>query len=425
MKIKTVRMPYEAVMALPNRKHKQPEKPSKLIKKLAISLSKKELKEVRFHYNDNTEGLISSDVPCLVLMNHSSFIDLKIAETIFKNQNLQIVCTSDGFVGKEWLIRKVGCIPTQKFVTDLMLVKDMKYCVDKLRTSILMFPEASYSFDGTATPLPDSLGKLIKFLNVPVIFVETKGAFHRDPLYNGLRLRDVKVSADVSLAFSKEDIKKCSVNEINAHLKSLYSFDYFKWQEDSLVEVKEDFRTLGLERVLYKCPCCNTEGKMKGTGVELECGACESVFYMDELGKMSIRKNQNTDEGKDFSLKHIPDWYAWERECVRKEIEDETYQMDIPVDIKILKDFNAIYEVGEGRLVHNKDGFHLTGCDGKLDYVQGTKSSYSLYADYFWYEIGDMICIGDNKILYYCFPKDNAVNVAKARLAAEELYKVK
>jgi hypothetical protein len=47
-----------------------------------------------------------------------------------------------------------------------------------------------------------------------------------------------------------------------------------------------------------------------------------------------------------------------------------------------------------------------------------------LYADYYWYEIGDMICIGNNDVLYYCFPK-GADPVAKARLATEELYKLK
>lgn len=48
----------------------------------------------------------------------------------------------------------------------------------------------------------------------------------------------------------------------------------------------------------------------------------------------------------------------------------------------------------------------------------------SLYADYFWYEIGDVICIGDNGTLYYCFPKEGGDVVAKARLATEELYKL-
>ena len=58
-----------------------------------------------------------------------------------------------------------------------------------------------------------------------------------------------------------------------------------------------------------------------------------------------------------------------------------------------------------------------------MHYSQKPSESYSLYADYYWYELGDVICIGNANILYYCFPKDKRVSVAKARLAAEELYK--
>ena len=120
---------------------------------------------------------------------------------------------------------------------------------------------------------------------------------------------------------------------------------------------------------------------------------------------------------------HIPDWYAWERQEVRRELENGTYRMEADVDIAIMADFSAIYRVGEGHLTHDMDGFHLTGCDGQLEYAQKPQTCYGLYADYYWYEIADTICIGDNQRLYYCFPKGQPI-VAKTRLAAEELYKI-
>lgn len=89
----------------------------------------------------------------------------------------------------------------------------------------------------------------------------------------------------------------------------------------------------------------------------------------------------------------------------------------------MMVDYKAIYNVGEGTLSHNNKGFMLTGCNGKLSYEQSPLSSYGLYADYYWYQIADVICIGNKDVLYYCFPKGN-VPVAKARLAAEELYKI-
>lgn len=120
---------------------------------------------------------------------------------------------------------------------------------------------------------------------------------------------------------------------------------------------------------------------------------------------------------------HIPDYYAWERAQVRQELLEGAYRLETDVDIAMLMDYRHIYKVGTGHLVHDRTGFTLTGCGGRLRYTQKPTSSYSLYADYYWYELGDIICIGDNRTLYYCFPRDGTP-VAKARLAAEELYKL-
>lgn len=137
---------------------------------------------------------------------------------------------------------------------------------------------------------------------------------------------------------------------------------------------------------------------MTGKGTKLSCGGCGKTWEMTETGTLQVEDGKNI-----FS--HIPDWYAWEREQVRKEIEAGTYILDIPVRIGMLADSKSIYFVGDGRLVHNAEGFRLTGCGGKLDYQQSPAASYSLYSDYYWYKIGDMICIGDASAFYYCFPK--------------------
>lgn len=109
---------------------------------------------------------------------------------------------------------------------------------------------------------------------------------------------------------------------------------------------------------------------------------------------------------------------------MRREIEEERYRLDCDVKIGMMVDHKHIYMVGQGHLTHNRDGFTLTGCDGRLHYTQKPQACYGLYADYYWYEIGDVICIGDNDRLYYCFPQGAGDVVAKTRLAAEELYKL-
>ncbi len=414
MKIKIKKLPYEQVMALPRPAHKPPLKPHILFRTVVRLLSIWNLLRVGFTYT-KTNMEKAEDGPCLILMNHSSFIDLKIASKLFYPKPFCIVCTSDGFVGKEWLMRLLGCIPTKKFVTDLSLLGSMSAAIKK-GAHLLMYPEASYTFDGCNGSLPRRLGVLFKKLGVPVVTVITKGAFSHDPLYNCLQRRKVKVSAEVKCLYSAEEVQKLSVDELDKGLDEAFTFDGFAWQQENQIRIAEPFRADGLNRILYKCPHCGTEGKTIGKGTTLTCTHCNKVYELDEYGAIAATDG-------DSAFTHIPDWYAYERESVRHELEAGTYILDTEVDICMMVDYKAIYRVGEGRLLHNTDGFTLTGCDGALHYTHSPLASYGLYSDYYWYERGDMICIGNQDCLYYCFPKCGDV-VAKTRLAAEELYKI-
>lgn len=416
MKIKVKNLSYSEVTALPRPSHKKPPRPFLSLKLLVKALSDLSLKGVTLRVSDEVKS-IDKNEPILYLMNHSSFVDLMIASKIIWPRDYHIVCTSDGFVGKEGLMRRIGCIPTRKFVMDVSLVKDIVYVTKKLRNSVLMYPEASYSFDGTATPLPKELGKLVKMLGVNVVMIKTDGAFLHDPLYNCLQTRKVQLSANASLLFSKESLREKSLEDVNAELKNAFSFDYFKAQQENHVCVNEPFRTDGLNRVLYKCPHCGSEKDMEGKGVSITCKKCGSEYELTEYGFLECKNGQ----GK---FNHIPDWYSWERQCVKEEIEKGEYSLDIPVDIIMMVDYKAVYRVGDGQLRHDREGFKLVGCDGQLNYSQSARSSYSLYADYYWYEIADVICIGNTDCLYYCFPKCDYDVVAKTRLAAEEIYKM-
>ncbi len=417
MKLKTISKSYDEVMAMPRAKHRKPVRPNMFFRTLMRVASIPDLAATDFSCNKIGMEKLGKNEPCLYLMNHCSFIDLEIAATVLYPKSFNIVSTSDGFVGKDWLMHKIGCIPTNKFASDLHLIRDMSYALKTLKSSVLMYPEASYSFDGTATPLPETLGGCLKFLGVPVVMIRTYGSFSRNPLYNNLKRRKVKVTADMEYILSPEDIKTKTADELNAILKKNFDLDYWRWQQENGIKVTEDFRAEGLNRVLYKCPHCKTEGKMKAEGIRISCEHCGASYELTEDGTLSA-------ENVEAVFTHIPDWYAWERECVKQELLDGTYRLNVPVDICMLLDTKHVYRVGEGVLDHSPEGFHLTGCEGKLDYKQSAIASYSVYSDFYWYEIGDVICIGDSKTLYYCFPKCEGDFVAKTRLAGEELYKI-
>ena len=162
----------------------------------------------------------------------------------------------------------------------------------------------------------------------------------------------LKKMTNAELRARKDELKKIGENPENRTTEELedlaeerrlidevldeaFTFDYFKWQQDNNIEITEPFRADGLNRILYKCPHCMTEGMTVGKGIILTCHKCGAQYELDTLGRL---KAINVTP----KFTHIPDWFAWERDEIRKEIENGTYSLDVPVDIAILKDPKAL-----------------------------------------------------------------------------------
>ena len=419
MKVKVKNITYEQMLALPSKKYKKPKKINWFYQTLLKIICHGELKKVNFKVEKVDMDKLPKNQPCLILMNHCSSIDLKIAATIMDRRPVSIVCTIDAMLGKEWIMRRIGCIPTTKYVKETQIVKDISYALNKLKSSVLMFPEAGYSIDGLAGAMPTSLGKLIKLLGVPVVMITTYGAFTIDPLYNALQKRKVEVSAQVKYLLSPKDIEEKTAEQINQTVDKEFSFDYFEWQKQNKIKIAEPFRADGLNRVLYKCTNCLAEGDMVGKGQTLKCEKCGKEYLLTEYGELKALDG-------DTQISHIPDWSKWQREEVKKEILAGGYKVKVPVKIGVIKNTKAIFMVGEGILEHDQNGFRLTGCDGKINYTQEVLCTHTVCADFFFYEMEDMICVGNKDILYFCYPKDQSKDIVyKMRLAAEELYKLK
>lgn len=418
MNTKVKKMPLEKVLALKKEKKFKPKKPNLFWRTLIKILSSKDLKSTHFQLEKSGMEKLEKKEPCLILMNHTSFIDLKIAETAFYPRPLNIVTSLDGFIGLKWLMRQIGCFPTRKFTPERQVITNMKYCLETLKTSVLLFPEAGYSIDGRATPLPDSLGKCLKYLKVPVVTLISSGAYSRQPLYNNLHRRKVDVSAKMEYFLSPEEIENLSVDEINAKLREVFGFDAYRWQKEKGVIINEPNRAEGLDRILYKCPACMAEGDTVGAGDKVVCKACGKKYFMSETGEMQAVNGET-------EIAHIPDWYEWERSCVREDLIKGEYCTEDEVKIYALVNSKALYDIGNGRLKHDQDGFVLYGEKGELIHEQKPLFSYSINADFFWYEIGDVVYIGNSEITYCCVPQNLRNVVAKMRLATEELYKLK
>ena len=106
--------------------------------------------------------------PYILLCNHNAFLDFKVATAAIFPARANYVVAIDGFIRREWLMRKVGCICKRKFTNDVTLIRQLKRVTENGDVAVI-YPEARYSLCGTNAVLPESLGKLSKLLKVPIV----------------------------------------------------------------------------------------------------------------------------------------------------------------------------------------------------------------------------------------------------------------
>ena len=100
-------------MSMPGEAPFRPKKPNVFFRTLLKTVSAPDLIATKFSCRHIGMEKLGKREPALFLMNHSSFIDLEIAANILYPRAFNIVATSDSFVGKSWLMRQIGCVPTK------------------------------------------------------------------------------------------------------------------------------------------------------------------------------------------------------------------------------------------------------------------------------------------------------------------------
>lgn len=377
---------------------------------LLVNLSIKKYKpEITYINTENIKA------PFLLLCNHNAFLDFKVAEYVLKDNEANYVVAIDGFLNRKKLLQNVGCICKRKFTTDVSLIRNLKKSISMGNVAAI-YPEARYSLCGTTALLPKSLGKLAKLLDVPVVTLICHGHHINSPFWDTSHERGVRPQETYKLLLTQEEVRNLSVEEINNKIVNEFQYDEFKWQLENKVKVDDKKRAEGLHRVLYKCPICGDEHHMTSKGSKLECTKCGTVWEMNEYGQLICDK-------KTFS--HIPDWYEWERKCVRKEVLDGTYtsnKLDCTVDS--IPDAKFIH-LGKGKMIHDMNGFKLYTKDydgNDLVVERKIPEMYSLHIEYqYLFKHGDCVDLNTENDTYYIYP-EGEFNVTKMALATEELY---
>ena len=357
------------------------------------------------------------DRPRLVLANHGAFNDFYILYKAIPTCHINYVVAIDAFNDfGNFLMRRVGGIAKRKFISDLSLMKNMKYAIHKLKNTVVIYPEARYTLDGTTSYLPKSLGKLVKYLGVPLTVINAKGNYVSDPQWNKYKQNRMPMEATVTEVVSKEEIATLSVDEINERIQKAFVYDDWKWLKESGAKIKYKNRAYNLNAILYQCPNCKKEFEMQGNGTILTCNACNKKWEMLETGELKALNGET-----EFS--HIPDWFSWQKQNVHEEVFSGNYHMEFEAEVFTMPNCTGFIKQPNGKFLQTSTktvlDVNLYGEDKLVEY-SGTELE-SVHVEYNYKNYGDMLDFSIRDDSIWLNPLNRKDVLTKISLATEEI----
>lgn len=382
----------------------------------------------RFGMKVERIGMKDVKGPFLVISTHQGFSDYFIAPRMLFPRRANYVSDMEGFTyyGKG-LYKNGGCIGKRRYVSDISVVKNIRYALFELKQPVVIFPESRHTDAGITSNLPKNLGKLVKSLHVPLVMLTAHGSYLASPFWDEMHTRKAKLSARLELVYNTSDIEKLTASDIQKTIEEKLRYDEYRWQLDNKIKIDYPRRAEGIHKPLYKCISCQTEGRMRSEGIQLWCDACKKVWVMNEYGQL---EKQYENGGNQYI--HIPDWYSWQRKQVHEELTSGTYKgIDVPVSVEALPNENGFVKLGTGRLIHNVSGYKLMLDDMNSENAQMLVDSFPLnisnamlestQTEYDYRGKGKAIVLSTKNCCYYIYSEAPEFIVTKLEFAVEEI----
>lgn len=365
----------------------------------------------------NMEGL---KTPYLILGHHKSFFDLNVLVRATYPTNLTYVCAIDAMRDHgEFIMRHLGIIGKRKFIQDVHLLRNMKRSVTKLKNSALvLYPEAKFTFDGTTSYIPDTIGKLVKFLGVPVVVANMMGNYITQPQWSKNTYEGLPLEVELKQIITEQQLKTLNKDQLQELVEKGMEYNEYDFQKEKGILITAPDRAEGLDKVLYRCPACHTDFSTETHGTELKCTHCGKSWQLNEDGTLSC-------EDGDPIFTTIPDWFDYEQAAVKKEVEEGTYRIETTAKMWTLPNAQKFYAQEDAKIVHDVQGFHLVGTEYKrpLDKMWKGIETDGLHIEFNYKDFGDVIDISTPDESYWLAPYDRNVCM-KMSLAVDEIFKL-
>jgi 1-acyl-sn-glycerol-3-phosphate acyltransferase len=343
----------------------------------------------KFHIIDSVNDC---DGPCFVIFNHLSRIDHLYVMGACYPRVTNMMAAANEFYRKKFSfvfgLNKV--IPKKNYSPDKLSIRAVSDVIKK-GGCVTFAPEGLASDYGGNKPIVPGTSKMFKHFKVPVYLCYLEGQYLQNTKVC-LDERYGETHATMSLLFSKEDVERLSVEEMDDIINEKFRRNEYAWNAEKKIKWKTHGRICHrLEDFCYKCPKCGKEFTMKGEGDKITCSNCGNGATMDDYYQFH--------PFEDAVIPASPfDWAEQERRDIIKEIrENPDYSFEDDCELGNLDEYKLVgnnktsFIVGEGKIRIDHQGVHYTGTRNGEPY-QFTANYKNLYSIFTPTDVG-----------YFCF----------------------
>ena len=401
---------------LVNRKVNKPDPLLMSVALLVLRIMNKAYK-VEFTY-DYDRDLIKGQ-PTILLSSHAARLEFIYSIYGFGRKDVNVVCGYQNILQKGLysLMLRLGVISKYLYQPDVSCVKNMLHVL-KRGGAIGLFPEGIQSSSGSTHPINPATAKFIKKSKANIVVCSTKGAYLATNRYSSDRKKGY-IGVNYTLLFTPAMLQELSEEQIYNEILNKISYNDFAYNRTARNKyVGKKPNAFGLDRILYKCPACKNEHKMRVENDAIVCGECGFGAKVDEYYDL-LDSN-----GKVYPF-NIDSWYKWQRSCVAEQIKEESFELNLSGSLCTLKldrlrkapRDREILSVGEAKLTNRGLTFRGT--------VGGEKSDFDFHAS----SVYSLTCTTKNELEFFCngeyfmiIPEAGTRKLIRWTLASEEIH---
>ena len=373
--------------------------------------------KVKFKYDYDRKSLKKQ--PVILLSSHSSRLEFIYSLYGLKRKDVNMVCGYQNILkrGLYRLFISIGVISKYLYQPDLMCVKSMLKVI-KRNGALGLFPEGIQSTSGSTHPINPATAQFIKRSKSNIIVATSKGAYLATNRYSSDRKKGY-IGIEYSLLFTPEMLETLSENEIYTMLLEKIKYNDFEYNKEARNKyIGRKPNAYGIDKILYKCPCCNDEHKLYVENDTVICKSCGFKVKVNEYYDLVSVDGGNAPAD-------IDTWYKWQRKCVAKEIKSDDFKLELSGSIctlrtdKLKKSPKDRIVLSSGVAALTNRGLTFTGVQNgqTVDFNFEAKSVYSLT-----FSTKGFLEFYHNNEYYMIIPDKTDEALIKWTLASEEIH---